>query len=279
MVAEGLHSVADTANQALLLVGMGLSVKENRERYPFGRAMETYFWAFIVALLLFTLGGAFAIYEGVHRLLEPPAEHGSVVVSVVVLVISLAIEGTSFSVAAREFAHSRRGRSVRATLFESRDPTIAIVLLEDSAAVVGLTVALAAVGISAATGNVIWDAIGSLVIGALLCGVGVVLAYETHGLLIGESATPEARARALDIVRSTPGVDAVTQMLTMHLGPDTVVLALKVRFRRDATIEDVERTTDAIEERVRVEMPEMKKIFVEADGHYDESLDPSVRPG
>ena len=278
MLAEGVHSVADTANQALLLVGMGLSARENRERYPFGRAMETYFWAFVVALMLFTLGGAFAIYEGVHRLLAPPREPESLVVSVVVLFISLAIEGTSFSVAAREFNRARQGRSIRSALFEGRDPTIAIVLLEDSAAVVGLAIALVAVAVSAFTGSNVADAVGSLAIGVLLCGVGVVLALETHGLLIGESATPEMRERAFTLVRETPGVDDVTQMLTMHLGPETVILALKVRFQRHTRVEDVERITDDLEARVRAEIPQMKKIFVEADGHYDESRDPSVPP-
>jgi cation diffusion facilitator family transporter len=230
MLAEAVHSLADTGNQALLLLGMRLSAKENREKFPLGRAMESYFWAFVVALLLFSLGGVFAIVEGLHRLHDAPAKPESAIVSVAVLLISLAIEGTSFFVAAREFNRSRNGKSIRSALFEGRDPTISIVLLEDTGAVIGLTVALVAVGLSAVTKSSVFDALGSLVIGVLLCGIGLVLALETHGLLIGESATPEMREQALAAIQRTPGVNAVTQMLTMHLGPDTVVLALKVRF-------------------------------------------------
>jgi cation diffusion facilitator family transporter len=230
----------------------------------------------VVALLLFSLGGVFAILEGIHRLQGAPTKPESPFLSVAVLIISLAIEGTSFFVAAREFNRSRKGRSIRKALFEGRDPTISVVLLEDTGAVIGLSVALVAVGLSAVTKSSLFDALGSLVIGVLLCGIGLVLALETHGLLIGESATPEMREQALLAIQQTPGVERVTQMLTMHLGPDTVVLALKVRFDDGATLADVERITNDIEERVRADVPEMKKIFVEADGHYDASKDPAT---
>ncbi|HVU02251.1 MAG TPA: cation diffusion facilitator family transporter [Polyangiaceae bacterium] len=277
MLAEGVHSLADTANQGLLLLGMGLSEKENPDRFPFGRAAERYFWAFVVALLLFSLGGAFAIYEGIHRLASPPREPESVLVSAAVLVVSLALEAGSFLVAVREFNRGRAGRPVLRALLEGRDPTIPIVLLEDTGAVFGLTIALVAVGVSAVTKSSVADAIGSLVIGVLLCGIGLLLAWETHGLLIGESATPEMRERAYRAAAATPGIDAITQMLTLHLGPDTIVLALKVRFPRHSTVEDVERITNELEDGVRVAVPEMKKIFVEADGHYDAALDPATR--
>jgi cation diffusion facilitator family transporter len=276
MLAESVHSLADTGNQGLLLLGMGLSRKEDRERFPFGRAMETYFWAFIVSLMLFSMGGAFAIYEGVHKLTGPPHEPGSILVSVAVLLVSLGIEGASFSVAVREFNRTRRGRGVRQALLAGRDPTIPIVLLEDAGAVVGLFVALVSIVVSRASGSGIADGVGSVVIGVLLCGIAVVLARETHGLLIGEGATPEMRDRTLSVIRETPGVLDVTQMLTMHLGPDTVVLALKVRFARGSAIEEVERVTNLLEERVRAEIPEMKKIFVEPDGDYDSARDPAM---
>jgi cation diffusion facilitator family transporter len=277
MLAESAHSLADTGNQGLLLLGMGLSRREDSERFPFGRAMETYFWAFVVSLMLFSVGGAFAIYEGIHKLLGPPREPGSPLFSIVVLVVSLAIETASFLVAAREFNRLRRGRPIREALLKGRDPTIPIVLLEDTGAVIGLIVALSAILVSGATGSGVADGIGSLVIGILLCGIGLVLALKTHGLLIGEGATREMRERALQVVRATPGILDVTQMLTMHLGPDTVVLALKVRFDRRSTIEDVERITNLMEAKVREQIPEMKKIFVEADGDYDGSRDPSMQ--
>jgi cation diffusion facilitator family transporter len=278
MLAEGVHSVADTSNQALLLLGMGLAARHDPRRYPLGRAKESYFWAFVVALMLFSLGGAFAIYEGIHKLSDLEHQPGSPYASLVVLVVSLAMEGFSFYVAMGEFNKSRSGKSIRAALFDGRDPTIPVVVLEDAGAVIGLFVALVAVVATWLTGNGVYDAIGSLVIGVLLCCVGVALAFETHGLLIGEGATPETREKALTAAEGTPGVEAVTQILTMHLGPSTILLALKVRFVRSASVQDVERITNDIEERVRAAVPEMKRIFVEADGAYDIARDPAQNP-
>lgn len=274
MLAEAVHSVADTANQGLLLVGMALSAKRDPERYPLGRARETYLWAFIVSLMLFLLGGVVALYEGVKKITSPGEAHGSVVAAVAVLGVSIAVELASFRVAAREFNRARGRRSIAAALFYGKDPTIPIVLLEDTAALAGLVIAFGAVATSWATGSVVADGIGSILIGVLLCGVGLTLAYETHGLIIGEAATPEMRARALGVVAETPGVEGVSQMLTLHIGPDTVLLALKVRFRRGATVEEVERVTNTVEERVRAAVPEMQKIFIEADGDYDPTKDP-----
>lgn len=275
MLAEGVHSIADTANQALLLVGMSLSTRDD-PRFPMGRAGERYFWAFVVALMLFLLGGVFALYEGVKKFYAPASHGSSMGVSLAVLVVALAIEGASFSVAVREFQRARGSGSLRNALFHGRDPTIPIVLLEDTGAVVGLLIALASVLVTWVTGSAVADAVGSLGIGIVLCGVGLLLAFETHALIIGRGATPEVRERALAVIRGTPGVDDVTQMLTLHLGPDTILLALKVRFFREASVRDVERVTNDIEERVRAEVPEMKRIFVEADGVYDSSLDPAL---
>ncbi|HEX4334802.1 MAG TPA: cation diffusion facilitator family transporter [Polyangiaceae bacterium] len=279
MLAEATHSLADTANQALLLVGMKLSSRTNPERYPLGRASERYFWAFVVSLLLFLMGGLFAIYEGVHKLLSPSEKPTNLLISAAVLVVSLGLEGASFWVASKEFARGREGRSLRAALFDGRDPTIPLVLLEDTGAVIGLGVALISILVTWITGSTVADAVGSLVIGVLLCTVGLSLAFETHGLLIGEGVTREVKERALGIVRATPGVEAVTQFLSLHLGPDTILLALKIRFRRGAIVEEVEQTTNLIEERIRSVMPEMKKIFVEADGGYDGALDPAMTTG
>jgi cation diffusion facilitator family transporter len=276
MLAEGVHSVADTANQALLLVGMGLSKRLDPERYPLGRAKERYFWAFIVSLMLFFLGGVYAIYEGVHKLLGGPSQHGSPLWAIAVLVVSLAMETGSFFVAIREFNKTRAGRPFSEALFRGKDPTIPVVLLEDTGAVFGLMIALAAVLSAWLTGSEAADAIGSIVIGALLCVIGLTLARDTRSLLIGESVTPEERRRVLELARATPGVDDITQILTMHLGPDSVILALKVRFSPGISLEQVERITDAVEERIRDEMPQMTRIFIEADSDYEARLDPEV---
>ena len=278
MLAEGVHSVADTANQALLLVGMTLAMKKEPNRYPLGRESERYFWAFVVSLTLFLLGGVFAIFEGLHKLRAP--DEGalpSVLAPLVVLGISLALELGSFTVAVREFQRSRQGRPVFQALFAGKDPTIPVVLLEDSGAVVGLVIALAALGISHVTGSAVPDAVGSIVIGILLCGIGLLLAVDTHSLLVGEGASPEVRAKAKAVIEATPDVEAVTQLLSLHLGPESILLALKVRFRPGLTLSEVERVVDALEDRVRAEIPEMKRIFVEPDGDYVEALDPERR--
>jgi cation diffusion facilitator family transporter len=274
MLAEAVHSLADTSNQGLLLFGMALSQKRDPTRFPLGRARETYLWAFVVSLMLFLLGGVVALYEGVKKLSGTHENHGSIIPAVAVLAISLVLELMSFRVAAKEFNRARGRRSITTALFYGKDPTIPIVLLEDTAALVGLLVAFVAVTVTWATGSVVADAVGSILIGVLLCGVGLTLAYETHGLIIGEGATPEMRAQVLGVVTGAPGVEGVSQILTLHIGPDTILLAMKVRFRRGATVEEVERVTNDVEERVRATIPEMKRIFIEADGDYDPKKDP-----
>lgn len=268
-LAEAVHSFADTGNQALLLVGMQLAIRPANDRFPFGRASERYFWPFVVALLLFSVGGAFAIFDGTAHLLHPRIESHSRLWSYIVLGASLVMEGLSFRVAWAEFRKLAAGRSLRRTLTDLRDPTIPLVLAEDTAAMAGLLLALLAVGLSGLTGQEFWDAVGSIVIGVLLCGVALVLAWITHGLLIGESATPEDRARVLDLARSVDGVEGVTQMLTLHLGPDVVLLAMKIAFRPTMTVGDVEDVTNRIESAIRGAMPQMRKIFIEADSRGD----------
>jgi cation diffusion facilitator family transporter len=278
MLAEAVHSVADTANQALLLVGMKLAARTNPTRYPLGREGERYFWAFVVSLTLFLLGGVFAIFEGVHKLRLGHGEpSGSLRWPLVVLGISLVLEVSSFRVALREFQRTRRGRPFFEALFSGKDPTIPVVLLEDMGAVIGLLIAVIALVLSLLTRSTLPDGVGSIAIGLLLCGVGFALAYDTHSLLIGESASPELRAQALSITEETPGVEAVTQLLSMHLGPESILLALKVRFRRGLALPEVEAAIDAIEERIRTAIPSMKRIFIEPDSDYVEALDPERR--
>jgi cation diffusion facilitator family transporter len=269
MLAEGVHSVADTVNQALLLVGMTLSKKEDPQRYPLGRAKETYFWAFVVALMLFFMGGVVAIYEGVHKLLETEHTSGaSPLIAIVVLLVSLCFEAGSFYVAITEFNKSRGRRSLDQALFQGKDPTIPVVLLEDTGAMLGLVVALVAVTLSWITGSTTPDAIGSIIIGILLCGIGVALAFDTRSLLIGEGVSDEVRQRVIEIAEATPGLTKVTQFLSYHLGPETVMLALKVRFADGSSLPAVEECINRLEERIRAELPQMRRIFIEPDGHY-----------
>jgi cation diffusion facilitator family transporter len=268
-LAEAVHSLADSGDQALLLVGLYLATRPADGRYAFGRASERYFWPFVVALLLFSVGGAFAIFQGLDHLLHPRVEAHARVWSYAVLGVSLAFEAMSFRVAIVEFRKMAAGRPLKRAFFEARDPTVPLVLAEDATAMAGLVVALLAVAASGWTGYDFWDPLGSVVIGSLLCAVALMLAWITHGLLIGESATMEDQSRALRLTQQVPGVERVTQMLTMHLGPDVVVLAMKVAFCPTLTVGEVEAVTNRIESTIRAELPQMRKIFIEADSHGD----------
>src|SRR6185369_6043823 len=194
----------------------------------------------------------------------------------VVLGISLVMEGMSFRVAFREFNKSRGNKSFLAALFDSRDPTIPVVLLEDTGAVFGLAFAFVAVVVTTITGDARFDGIGSIAIGTLLCVIGVALARDTRSLLIGEGITDEVRAQVLEVARQAPSVLEVRQLLSLHLGPNAVLLALKVRFAPELGLPEVERAINALEERIRSSLPQMKKIFVEPDSSYDAGLDPSL---
>ena len=276
-LAEAVHSLADTGNQALLFTGVRLATAREDSVYPFGRAMERYFWPFIVALLLFSVGGAFAMYEGIHKAIHPSPpdlsnfwslRHGPLT-SLVVLGVSMLLESYSCSVALREFRRDNKGKPIGQALFGGKDPTIPLVLMEDISALIGLTIAFAAVGLSAVTKNGIWDAVGSILIGVLLMIVAVLIARDTHSLLIGERADPEAEQLAQELTESTEGVQRVTQLLTMHMGPDFIVLAIKVAFDPSLTVPRVEAVINEIERRIRDKQPEMKKIFIEPDSHGD----------
>lgn len=279
MLAEAVHSVADMGNQVLLLVGLRMALRPADERHPFGRSGEQYFWPFIVSLLLFSMGGLFALYEGVERI-----RHGGHVASgrqlawaYGVLGLSIALELYSFTVAAREFRSLRRGRPIREVLTEGKDVTVPLVLMEDTAALAGLFVALVGIVTAQLTGATWVDGVASLGIGLILCTVAVFLAYETHGLLIGEAASREDRACASRIVTGVPGVERLVELLTLHLGPTDVILALKVAFDPRMSLREVEATINEIERRVRGEMPYMKRIFVEPDseGGFTEGRPPA----
>lgn len=275
-LAEAVHSVADTGNQVLLFVGLRLATAPRSDLFAFGRAMERYFWPFLVSILLFSVGGAFALYEGIHKMWHPEVYAdvpffslrgpGS---SVAVLGISVLLEGYSCSVALKEFRAAAKGKRIDEALFGGKDPTIPLVLMEDISALIGLTLALVSVLLTVVTRNARWDAAGSITIGLLLMIVAVFIARDTHGLLVGERATPEMETRTQELIEGTPGVRKLTQLLTMHLGPDFILLAVKVAFTEGMKVEECEQVIDELERRVRAEIPEMKKIFVEPDARGD----------
>lgn len=268
-LAEAVHSVADTGNQGLLLIGMRLALRPADERFPFGRSGEKYFWPFVVALMLFSVGGAFAIYDGIHHIRHPVTEHGSRLWSYGVLGVSLVFEAMSFKVAYGEFKVLAKGRHWLTAVREARDPTIPLVLAEDTTALFGLAIAFFAVLAADLTGIGMLDPLGSVCIGVLLCAVAVALARITHTLLIGASADPEDEGHALELTEGTPGVDKVTQLLTFHVGPDVAILSMKIAFEQTMTAGQIEDCINEMERRIRAEIPTMRKIFVEVDAHGD----------
>jgi cation diffusion facilitator family transporter len=269
-LAEAVHSLADTGNQGLLLVGMRLAARPADDRFPFGRSGEKYFWPFVVALMLFSVGGAFAVYDGVEHVLHPSHdEQGSRFWSYGVLGVSLAFEGMSFRVAWREFQVLAKGRPWIQAVREARDPTIPLVLAEDTTAIIGLAIAFCAVLTSHLTGQAFWDPLGSILIGVLLAVVAIVLARNTHTLLVGASADPVEQGHALALTEAVTGVEKVTQILTFHVGPDVVILAMKIAFAKDMKADAIEECINEVERRIRAELPLMRKIFLEVDANGD----------
>jgi divalent metal cation (Fe/Co/Zn/Cd) transporter len=219
--------------------------------------------------MLFSVGGAFAIYDGVHHVFHPVHETGSRWWSYGVLGVSLVFEAMSFRVAWGEFKVLAKGRHWLTAVREARDPTIPLVLAEDTTALFGLTIAFAAVLASHLTGQAFWDPVGSIVIGLLLAVVAIALARLTHSLLIGASADPEEEGQALEITEGVDGVESVTQLLTFHVGPDVAILSMKIAFRKGMVVDEIEETINEIERRIRAKSSTMRKIFIEVDAHGD----------
>lgn len=263
LLAEAIHSVADTGNQGLLVLGGRRSQRPPTEEHPFGFGSERYFWAFVVALVLFSLGSLFAIAEGVDKLVHPH-EVESPAWAFAILGVAVVLEGFSFRTAFREAQPLRRGRSWLGFIRHSKSPELPIVLLEDSGALVGLVFAIMGVALATITGNGRFDAIGSIAIGTLLGVIAIVLATEMKSLLIGEAASPRLEQAIRDAMEASPEVERVIHLRTLHLGPDEVLLAAKLEFR-SPSVEQLARDIDEVERRVRDAVPIAKLIYLEPD--------------
>ena len=263
MLSEGIHSVVDTGDGVLLLVGMHLAGRPADERHPFGYGKELYFWSLIVAVLIFGVGGGVSIYEGILRLLEPrPVEDAGW--SYAILGGAALFEGASLGVAIRQFRRSIAGAPFWASLRSSKDPTLYTVIAEDSAALAGLAAAATGVFGSHALGMPAFDAGASVVIGLLLCGVSSLLILQARRLLVGE-AVDTAMAEAIRaIAQDEPSVHRAGWPLTMHLGPDDVLLALDAEFKTGVPAEEVARAVNRIEDAVRQRFPEIGRIYIES---------------
>ncbi|MFM7270540.1 MAG: cation diffusion facilitator family transporter [Actinomycetes bacterium] len=263
MLAEAIHSFADTGNQALLILGGRRARRAPDAEHPFGHGTERYFWAFIVALVLFTLGGLFAIFEGVEKL-RHPHELDSPIVAVLVLIVAIVLESFSLRTAVREATPPRHGRPWHRFIRETRNPELPVVLLEDIGALTGLVLALAGVLLAWVTHEPRWDAAGSISIGALLCVIAAVLAVEMKSLLIGESADPEVESSVRAAVLDGPEVRSIIHLRTMHLGPEEILVAAKVELA-PTDLEGVAHGIDATEARIRAVVPEATTIYLEPD--------------
>jgi cation diffusion facilitator family transporter len=263
MLAEGVHSVVDSGNQGLLLVGSRQSRRRATPEHPFGYGRDRYVYGFLVALLLFVAGGLFALYEGVEKI-RHPHHIDSPVVAVVVLVVAIFLEGFSLRTAVGESRHHKGSDSWIGFVRHAKNPELPVVLLEDVAALTGLVLALLGVGLAEATGDAVWDGIGTCAIGALLVTVACVLVVETKSLLLGEAAAP-AQVSAIERALVGPGVDRIIHLRTMHLGPDEILVGAKLAMPASAELSDVAAAIDAAEIRVRAAVPAARVIYLEPD--------------
>ena len=272
MLSEAVHSLADSGNQLFLLIGMRRSTRQEDAVHEFGYAAERYFWAFIVAVSLFTIGATFSTYEGVHKVLHPGGVTGGRTIAYIVLGVSIALELFSLSAALAEFRHIKAGRSLKQAIDEARDAVVIVVLFEDVAALVGLLAAFGGLLLTQLTGNGVWDGIGSIVVGVTLFGVAFFLARKTKDLLIGQSVPIAQRARMLQITEESPGVKQVLHLRTMHLGPEEVLVGMKVVVDDGMRAADTTKFIDVIEARLRAEMPILKRIYIEIGAPTDPSV-------
>jgi cation diffusion facilitator family transporter len=263
MLAESAHSVADSGNQALLILGRVRARRRPTAEHPFGYGRDRYFYAFVVALVLFVLGSLFSLYEGIHKLHQHDVLT-SPMVAVVILLVAIGLEGFSLRTAVVESNAERGGSGWVEFVRRAKAPELPVVLLEDCAALLGLVFALFGVSLAAITGDPRWDAAGTIAIGVLLGVIAIVLIGETKSLLIGEAASPDA----VDRIRAAlvgPGVDRVIHLRTLHLGPDELLVAAKIAMPRTTNLERVAQAIDEAERRIRMAEPAARVIYLEPD--------------
>jgi cation diffusion facilitator family transporter len=270
MLAESIHSVADSGNQVLLLIGGKRSRREATAKHPFGYGRERYIYAFVVSIVLFTVGGLFALYEGYHKVAHPEPIESWKWVPILVLVLATGLEGFSFRTAIKESNEHRGDSSWVGFIRRARIPELPVVLLEDFAALIGLLLALVGVGLTLLTGDGVWDGVGTLGIGTLLVVVAVILAVEMKSLLVGEAATADQAQAIGSALTGVPEVERIIHMRTMYLGPDELLVAVKVAVRHDETAGAVARAIDVAEARIREAVPIARVIYVEPDIDYAE---------
>ena len=270
MLAESIHSLADSGNQLLLLVGGRRARRDATPRHPFGYGRERYLYAFIVSIVLFNLGGLFALYEAWHKWEHPEPITEWQWVPILVLVVAIVLESFSLRTAVKESNHIRGEQNWVQFVRRAKAPELPVVLLEDLGALLGLVFALVGVSMTLVTDNGRWDAAGTAMIGLLLVVIALVLAVEMRSLLLGEGATPEAVARIEAALTGTPGIGSIIHMRTQHLGPDELLVAAKIAVDGAVSAADVARIIDVAEQRVREAEPVARVIYLEPDIRREE---------
>lgn len=271
MFSEGIHSLVDTGNQVLLLWGLKRSSKPADQRFPFGYGKEVYFWSFVVAILVFSLGAGISLYEGVHSVMHPtPVTNPHV--NYIVLGLAIIFEGFALYFAVKEFNRARGKRGYVEAVTGGKDPTLFVVLFEDSAAMAGLIIALVGIWLGQVTGNPIYDGAASILIGVILALTALWLALETKGLLIGEAANPEVVEGIRSLAAVEDGVVGVNEVLTMHVGPEFILVNISVDFDDDIPAGQVERNISHLDQRIKERFPRVKRVFVEAEAHKAKSV-------
>lgn len=264
MFSEGIHSLVDTGNQTLLLYGLHRAKKPADKRFPFGHGNEIYFWSFTVAVMIFGVGASVSIYEGVHQIMDPHSVTNPMI-NYIVLGLAIVFEGAAWWFAFVEFNREKGSMGYFEAIKRGKDPTLFAVLFEDSAALLGLFIALIGVGLGHYTGNWIFDGIASLMIGFVLAGAALWLGYETKGLLIGESAMLDVVDGIREIVKEAEHVENVHEILTMHMGPEFVLLNISAEFSDSVRVPDIERSIAALDRDIKSAYPIVKRIFIEAE--------------
>jgi cation diffusion facilitator family transporter len=264
MLAEGIHSLVDTGNGGLLLLGINRSRRRPTRMHPFGYGKDVYFYTLVVAILIFGIGGGISMYEGILYVLSPH-ELGDPTLNYVVLGIAILFEGYVWTIAWKEFRAVSGERPFWDEVRASKDPTTFTVLFEDTAALIGLVFALVGIFLAHALQTPVLDGVASICIGILLCGVASLLILESKGLLLGESVSPEVRESILHLVDLDPDIRGLSRMMTMHMGPDVVLLNLDLVFRPGLSTREIEAAVDRLEKTLRAEHEQLMYITVEVD--------------
>ncbi len=264
MLSEGVHSLVDTGNQILLLYGLKQAKKPADEKFPFGHGKEIYFWSFVVAILIFAVGAGISIYEGIQHILDP-SPISNPMINYLVLGVAMIFEGGALYFALHEFNKVRGKKPVLEAVQKGKDPTLFVVLFEDSAAMLGLLFAFIGIFLAQVTGQAWWDGAASIVIGCTLGGTAIWLAYETKGLLIGERADIETVEGIKGILNTQDGVQKVNEVLTLHMGPEFILANISLEFSDNLETGQLERIISTLDRAIKKSYPQVKRVFIEAE--------------